>query len=159
MDIKYHRVRDMSSVIFLDNYYGRRYTITANDISASDIERSGSVMPESFERGALTEAVYYILLSLYRPAHGYAIMQNISVMTGGRVSLGPGTLYGALNSLIEKKLITGVIGMTGDREQRKKEYVITEAGRKIVRGELERLGELLANGKKITEASGGAAHN
>jgi len=111
-------------------------------------------MPESFERGALTEAVYYILLSLYRPAHGYAIMQNISRLTRGRVSLGPGTLYGALNSLLERNWITGVVCVTGEREARKKEYVITNAGRIAVKCEIERLEELLANGKKILEAEG-----
>ena len=51
-------------------------------------------MPESPERSALTEAVYYILLSLYRePRHGYAMMQEISRMSHGRVNLGTGTLY------------------------------------------------------------------
>lgn len=49
-------------------------------------------MPESSERGALTQAVYYILLSLYEPRHGYGIMQNIKEISNGRVSLGAGTL-------------------------------------------------------------------
>jgi len=40
------------------------------------------IMPESFDRGALTEAVFYILLSLYKPMHGYAIMLNIEKQTG-----------------------------------------------------------------------------
>ena len=38
-------------------------------------------MPESSGRGALTEAVFYIMLSLYKPLHGYGIMQNIKVLS------------------------------------------------------------------------------
>ena len=43
---------------------------------------------------ALTEAVYYILLSLVEPKHGYGIMQNVEMLSGGRVRLAAGTLYG-----------------------------------------------------------------
>ena len=50
----------------------------------------------------LTEAVYYILLSLDEPLHGYGIMQNVERLSGGRVRLAAGTLYGALNSLCDK---------------------------------------------------------
>ena len=53
-------------------------------------------MAEGF---ALTEATYYILLSLVRPRHGYGIMQLTEEMSGGRVHLAAGTLYGALNAL------------------------------------------------------------
>ena len=46
-------------------------------------------MAESF---ALTEAFYYILLSLYQPLHGYGIMQKAAEFSGGRVRLAAGTL-------------------------------------------------------------------
>ena len=48
----------------------------------------------------MTEAIYYILLSLRRANHGYGILQEVAEMTGGRVNRGPGTLYGAINSLL-----------------------------------------------------------
>lgn len=48
---------------------------------------------------ALTEAVFYILLSLDTPLHGYGIMQNVEHLSGGRVRLAAGTLYGALATL------------------------------------------------------------
>ena len=51
---------------------------------------------------ALTEAVFYILLSLMKPLHGYGIIQNVGELSKGRVKLAPGTLYGALNSLVDK---------------------------------------------------------
>ncbi len=102
-------------------------------------------MPESSERGALTEAVYYILLALYTPMHGYGIMQVVSDMSKGRVALGPGTLYGALGTLMEKGWICAVPGV----DARKKEYVITGAGRVAVLGEIARLKELLKNGRSV----------
>jgi DNA-binding PadR family transcriptional regulator len=102
-------------------------------------------MPESFERGALTEAVYYILLSLYQPMHGYAIMQNISRLSSGRVNLGAGTLYGAVNTLVEKRWIESLSPGLGINP-RKKEYIITELGKQTVVNEIERLEELIRNG-------------
>jgi len=104
-------------------------------------------MPESFERGALTEAVYYILLSLYEPLHGYAVMQNIEKLSSGRVILGAGTLYGAINTLLEKRWIEGV---GSGKDTRKKEYIITEIGKNMVENEIKRFEELLSNGKTIT---------
>ena len=103
-------------------------------------------MPESSERGALTEAVFYILLSLYTAMHGYAIMQNVKDLSHGRVDLGAGTLYGAINTLLEKNWIRSVEGEEGSR---RKEYEITELGKTVIQGELIRLKELIANGKRI----------
>lgn len=103
-------------------------------------------MPESQERGALTEAVFYILLSLYKPLHGYGIMQNVKALSNERVNLGAGTLYGAINTLLEKNWIKSY---DGEKDSRKKEYEITDLGKQVVSGEIARLEELIANGKKI----------
>ena len=92
---------------------------------------------------ALTEAVYYILLSLLTPRHGYGIMQNAELLSGGRVKLAAGTLYGAINSLLEKGWI---MGLPGEKDSRKKEYVITENGKTVLQAELQRLKELVENG-------------
>lgn len=104
------------------------------------------VLPESSERGALTEAVYYILLSLYTPMHGYGIMQNVKELSNDRVNLGPGTLYGAINTLVEKNWIQSI---PGEKDSRKKEYQITESGKSILKEEIIRLEELIVNGKRI----------
>ena len=97
---------------------------------------------------ALTEAVYYILLSLLSPRHGYGIMQNAETLSAGRVKLAAGTLYGAINSLLEKGWIKA---LPGEKDSRKKEYVITEEGRAVLKAELARLQELVANGARIME--------
>ena len=109
-------------------------------------------MPESSERGALTEAVFYILLSMYEPMHGYAVMKNIEKLSNGRVILGAGTLYGAINTLLEKQWITFA---SAETNARKKEYVITDMGKTILKDEIERLEELAHNGKKVI----GGDHN
>ena len=67
------------------------------------------------ENIALTEAVYYILLSLDQPLHGYGIMQNIERISGGRVRLAAGTLYGALYSLLERQWIRALPEEKGGR--------------------------------------------
>lgn len=95
---------------------------------------------------ALTEAVYYILLSLYEPLHGYGIMQNVSTLSSGRVNLAAGTLYGAISTLLEKGWIKALPGETNSR---RKEYEITASGKRIIRNEIERLKELVSNGEKI----------
>ena len=73
-------------------------------------------MRDNAKGGALTEVTFFILLSLYTPKHGYAVMQFIEDSTKGRLTLGAGTLYGALNSLQEK----GWIAPFGDSAGRKK---------------------------------------
>ncbi|HZK70829.1 MAG TPA: helix-turn-helix transcriptional regulator [Clostridia bacterium] len=103
-------------------------------------------MGDSSERGALTEAVYYILLSLFTPMHGYGIMQNVKVLSDERVNLGAGTLYGAINTLIEKNWIASV---KSEELTRKKEYQITDLGKSIIKSEIIRLEELLENGRKL----------
>ncbi|NLJ74270.1 MAG: PadR family transcriptional regulator [Firmicutes bacterium] len=98
------------------------------------------------EQGALTEPVFYILLALYQPMHGYGIMQYVQELTNSRVTLGPGTLYGALYTLVEKGWIRA---LDTARDSRRKEYVITAKGQKVVLQELERLQELLTHGRTI----------
>lgn len=95
---------------------------------------------------ALTEAVYYILLSLFSPMHGYGIMQNVSKLSGGRVNLAAGTLYGAISTMVEKGWIRALLS---EKNSRKKEYEITGEGKKVVKSEINRLQELLDNGRNI----------
>ena len=75
---------------------------------------------------ALTESTYYIMLALFRPSHGYGIMQQVEEMSGGRVRLAPGTLYGALTSLTERGWIKPLPVVDGSR---KKVYQLTERGK------------------------------
>ena len=93
----------------------------------------------------LTEAVYYILLALRKPNHGYGITQEVEELTGKRVSLGAGTLYGAIQTLQKKGWID--IYSVDTESRKKKEYMITDAGREVFEAERKRLQELLDNAK------------
>lgn len=93
---------------------------------------------------ALTETTYYILLSLYKPLHGYGIMQRAQELSGGRVRLAAGTLYGALNAMVERGWISLLPG-----EGRKKDYCLTPMGLEVLKKELARLRELVASGDMV----------
>ena len=91
----------------------------------------------------LTEALFYILLAVRKPNHGYGITQEVEELTNGRVTLGPGTLYGAIQSLVKKDWIR--IYSEDTESRKKKEYLITETGRTVFLEERKRLTELLKN--------------
>ncbi len=95
---------------------------------------------------ALTEAIYYILLALQEPLHGYGIMQKTSSMSNGRLVLSAGTLYGAIANLLEKRWITPC-GESSDTDGRRKLYQITDKGQEVLMAEFERLEELVENGR------------
>ena len=93
----------------------------------------------------LTESTYYILLSLHTPQHGSSIMQRAEALSGGRVRLAAGTLYGALTSLCDK----GWIEPLPVVDSRKKEYQLTPKGLAVLKNELNRLRQLVANGETV----------
>lgn len=124
--------------------------ITGDVTTVAIITKSNKTKTMSMEKKndnlALTEAVYYILLTLKEPLHGYGIMQQTEQMSNGRLHISAGTLYGALSSLLEKGWIKA---LDENPESRKKEYVLTAEGETVLNAEYERLLELVTNGKKL----------
>ena len=102
-------------------------------------------MTRSSGSQALTEAVYYILLALHEPTHGYGIMKYIRNLTNDRVIIGSGTLYGAINKLIKN----GWIKIDDNYNNDKKCYLITDDGKEIVVNEVARLKSLTSHGESI----------
>ena len=98
---------------------------------------------------ALTEAVYYILLSLTQPLHGYGIMQRVQQMSSGRVNLAAGTLYGALSTLVARGWIEE---LPNEADSRRKQYALTDLGHDALDVELARLQELVTNGLQWKES-------
>ncbi|MDR1187368.1 MAG: helix-turn-helix transcriptional regulator [Bifidobacteriaceae bacterium] len=94
----------------------------------------------------LTEAVFYILAVLTEPRHGYGIMRRVEALTGGRVTLAAGTLYGALGALVERGWLTVREGAN------KKRYELTFTGRAALEDEVARLAELVAHGRAAVDA-------
>jgi DNA-binding PadR family transcriptional regulator len=102
----------------------------------------------------LPAAAFQILLSLAgEDLHGYGIMRQVAEQTGGRMRLGPGTLYSSIDSLLEAKLIEKLDAVedAAPNNERRRYYRLTSAGRKLARTEADRLADLLrvARAKKI----------
>ncbi len=94
----------------------------------------------------LTESMYYILLTLLKPQHGYGIMQEVDYITKGRVKVGAGTLYNLLSRFEEEEIITQV-----SEDNRKKVYLISEKGLAILRAEYQRLNQLVEDGMVLLQ--------
>lgn len=95
------------------------------------------------ERGALTEPMFYILMAFWGQERcGTEITEFVAHKTGGRVRLGPGTLYTLLAKFQEEELIAEC-----SVDGRKRTYQITQKGRDAFREELERLRSCVADGE------------
>jgi DNA-binding PadR family transcriptional regulator len=94
----------------------------------------------------LSESSYLILLSLAAgPRHGYAILKEVACMSGGRVQLGTGTLYGALKRMLEQGWIQRAAGDPDPAAgPERKAYVLTNLGRGVLVAEVNRLRSLVA---------------
>ena len=98
-----------------------------------------TVDPESFL--PLTPAVFHVLLALVDgERHGYAIMQSVTETTEGRVSMGPGTLYGTLKRLLESELIEESDHRPdpGLDDDRRRYYRLSGLGQRVVGAESRR---------------------
>ena len=82
---------------------------------------------------------------LRQERNGQHPVEIVEEETNGRLSLGAGTLYGALNTLQEK----GWIRPCGNKDGRKKEYEITQEGKSVAETELQRLHSLVGIAEKI----------
>lgn len=99
--------------------------------------------------GPMTESMYYVLLALAHPAHGYALMQQIKQISRGRVLIGPGTLYG----LLSRMQADGWIRLE-ETDGRRKTYSITDEGEQALQYEYERIRCLLRDGAFLTGEEG-----
>jgi DNA-binding PadR family transcriptional regulator len=100
-----------------------------------------------YDGGPMTEAMYYVLLTLVHPNHGYQLMTEIEEISKGRVKMGPGTLYGVLTRLQKDGLIIVV-----NDDGRRKTYSITQNGIQALKAEYERLISMVDDGRIIKEA-------
>jgi DNA-binding PadR family transcriptional regulator len=82
----------------------------------------------------ISQSLYYFLLVLNQPLHGYQIMQEIQKASKGSLSMGPGTCYGLISRCLDDKLIVFV-----KEEKRKKIYQISLKGKILLENELKSL--------------------
>lgn len=98
----------------------------------------------TYKGGPMTEAMYYVLLALLNPNHGYQLMQAIADVSRGRLQMGPGTLYGVLSRMQKDGLIS-----LAEEDGRRKTYQITAEGERALRAEYKRLQSLLRDGSML----------
>ena len=94
----------------------------------------------------MSETAYYILLSLTIPKHGYGVMQHVTELSGGRITLGAGTLYGSISKMERDSVIRFI-----SEENKRKTYEITALGRDVLKAEIARITELYLNAKGVME--------
>lgn len=99
-----------------------------------------------YNGGPMTEAMYYVLLALMNPSHGYRLMNAIAEVSNGRLNMGPGTLYGVLTRMQKD----GLISLAED-DGRRKTYSITPVGEEALRQEYRRLREAVRDGFILKE--------
>ncbi|WP_415813308.1 PadR family transcriptional regulator [Mesobacillus thioparans] len=103
----------------------------------------------AYTGGPMTEAMYYVLLALMRPNHGYQLMHAITEVSHGRVNMGPGTLYGVLSRMQKDGLIA-----LAENDGRRKTYEITQEGKQALRIEYDRLKALIQDSWILEEGEG-----
>lgn len=99
----------------------------------------------------LTESYFYILLCLYKgPTHGYGIMQESARMSGGRVKIGSGTMYGATSNMLKKGWIEEA-GSETEASNRRRLYRLTDEGREVLIEEILRLRNMVDQANAIVK--------
>jgi DNA-binding PadR family transcriptional regulator len=107
-------------------------------------------MSKSSPAGPLTPAVFHILLALYgRERHGYDIMQRVKEDSQGAVKMGPGTLYGSLDRMVE----AGLVVKSDTRDLRRIYYKLTALGQAAMKAESERLSAVAAVARRQLKAT------
>lgn len=91
----------------------------------------------------MTETGFYILFCLQKPQHGYGIGLKVREMTGGEITISPGTMYGTLSKMEEDGLIS-----FHSTEDKRKLYQITAQGREVLDIELARIERLYRNSRE-----------
>jgi DNA-binding PadR family transcriptional regulator len=94
----------------------------------------------------LTPAVFHIQLALAgEPKHGYGIMKTVEEITGGKVAMGPGTLYGTIKRMLKAGLIEEIDEQPAPDldDERRRYYRLTPFGRRVLKAEVERIAGLM----------------
>lgn len=97
----------------------------------------------------LTEQMFYVLLCLNGECYGMDILDRVPAMTGGRVSVGSGTLYNLLEQFLEAEMIRET-----KVEGRRRSYILTDKGREMLDREYERIQAQMRDYRAVFEKEG-----
>ena len=102
----------------------------------------------------MTPAVLHILLSLAADdRHGLGIAADVKTFSQGRLTLGPGTLYGTIKRLLDAGLVEDLGSPSADEDPRRRFYRITPKGRRALELETEGLASVLGVAKRRLKTS------
>jgi len=138
----------------LDMYIGVRYICTryiSHARGRRDRQTMADRMKDPQDLLPLPAAHLHILVALVdNEKHGYAVMREVERMTGGEITMGPGTLYGA----IKRMLGTGLVVETDERpdpavdDERRRYYQTTGFGARVLSAEMARLERLVQTARR-----------
>src|SRR6266403_1051334 len=96
--------------------------------------------------GPLTPSMFHVLLALAGDdLHGYAILKEVELRTGGKVRLSTGTLYGIIKRLLADGMIVELRSRPSETDdERRRYYRLTSQGRQAATSEAERMDEILS---------------
>ena len=117
--------------------------MSVTDISATDPMTS----PDPHAQLPLTPVVLHILLALAderNGKHGYAVAREIEEITDGQINMGPGTLYGSIQRMLDAQLIEERRATRADEDERRRYYRLTTFGRRVLSLEVTRLAGVVA---------------
>jgi len=108
--------------------------------------------PDAERQLPLTPVVLHILLALAderNGKHGYAVAREVEDLTDGYIRMGPGTLYGSIQRMLDAELIEEATRArrprgSGDDDERRRYYRVTAFGRRVLELELSRLADVVA---------------
>ncbi|MDY0394299.1 PadR family transcriptional regulator [Virgibacillus halophilus] len=83
--------------------------------------------------GQLTDSMFYIMATLTKPRHGYAMMNLIEETTKGAITIGPASMYTIIKKLLKQEWIY----LYDDSDARRKTYLLTKKGREILAEDLK----------------------
>lgn len=95
----------------------------------------------------MADSMYYILIALTQPRHGYAVMKYVEELTRGEVTIGPGTLYTTLTKLQESKCIVERRDIPVD-DERRIPYSLTVNGARLLQAEIDRRYQQVLHGRQ-----------
>ncbi|WP_370148224.1 PadR family transcriptional regulator [Exiguobacterium profundum] len=104
---------------------------------------------DSLELGELTDSMFYILLALTTPRHGYLVMQFVEETTRGRMQIGSASMYTIIKKLLNAELIEPM-----DGDGKKKNYRITNKGRSILTDDVKRRQAMVEDACAILDMEG-----
>ena len=107
-----------------------------------------ALLPDPQAHLPLTPVVLHILLALAderQGKHGYAVAREVEELTDGQIRMGPGTLYGSIQRMLDAELIEERRARaTTDEGERRRYYKITPFGRRVLELEVSRLAHLVS---------------